>query len=177
MTTPFKTFSDGDVLAASDMNTIASTIPSTYKHTTTVNVASTTAETDLNSVTITGGDLTSTGSIRLKFVGVKTGNNNTAILKVYISSTAIFTKTSIATLWPSKAQALDIFIVNTATNAQRCVTTLQSGFTTAFPENDAQYATATIDTTANFTVKVTVQLASASDSYNGYFLIADEIVT
>ena len=118
-----------------------------------------TNETDLSSVSITGGTMGATGLILSYAAGTITGTAGTKTIRMDFGATTIATITHAAgtTLdWSITAK-----ISNTATGAQRIEVwrTADDGLAVVF-----DYSTAAIDTTANVTHKVTAQLGASGDT-------------
>lgn len=169
MPSPAKTWADGDSLLSADQN---AAFPSVQKHTTTVTTSGT-GEQDLNTVTFTGGDIRSTGGIRITAAGHKTGAAGFVTITLYIGATAIFT-----TDWSTGNSVGDVYlnsyIINTAANAQKTITLATRTDYIAF--GMPIYSTAAIDTTSNFAIKWTANCSNAGDTFSGYFLVAEEVV-
>jgi hypothetical protein len=173
--TPIKTWVDGDVLLAADLNAVQAALPSTYRQVSTVTVTGTLSESDLNTVTIKGNELGATGAMRFQFVCTKTGTAAAHTVKIKVGGNTIL---SHAQYWAGQTFVIDLLVQNTATNAQRNVATLVASWdsTNHNSDTDVAYVTTAVDTTADFIVKATVTLGNVGDSVSGYLLVGDEIV-
>ncbi len=123
-----------------------------------------TAETNLNTFSLTGGTLTSTGGIYIISAGTTTSTNSTKDIKLYFGSVLV------PTLQVPQANTddwlIEAWVFNTTTTAQKYITKAQraviAGGTVTFTGN--MFGSSTEDTTANVTIKTTATLANGSDT-------------
>ena len=149
-------FANTNSIAAADMNNLLRGL-----HRNNANSAHTgsTAETDLSSFAITGGTIGSTGMLIVEAAGTITGSAGNKTIKMKFGSTTLSDTgagTGAFDWW------LRVAITNTATNAQRVLMTLSDH--TSSGDFLMDYITASEDTTASVTVKVTGQLTNAADT-------------
>lgn len=119
-----------------------------------------TNETSLASTTITAGVMTATGSLRGFAAGTTTGTTDTKDVKLVWGSLTLDTIDIAA--GSANEWAFEFRISNTATGAQRIwVRAYDNG---ALQSGSPDYITATQDTTANVTLKVTGTLGGTTDT-------------
>lgn len=115
-----------------------------------------TGEDDLNTFVIPAATIGIAGGIRVTAAGTKTGANDNKTIKFYFGATAI---TFHAAANNTNDWKFEATIFNTATNSQQISWT---GWDGATPLQG--YDTASIDTTADVTIKVTGECANAGDA-------------
>ena len=158
-------FSDTNSITAANMN---NTFRGLHRDFTDNSHTGDTNETDLATVSITGGTMTSTGTLFFFGAGtITTGGGNKSI-KVDFGATEIVDTTA-------KAGTADWFvrgwIMNTATDAQR-IHVEWSDNTNATNFN-ADYTTAAIDTTANVTLRFRGLLSAVGDTITQTLFFVD----
>ena len=149
-------FTNSSSLVAADMN---NTLRGLYRDNSNHAVTGTTAETDLASLTITGGTIDTTGCLHVIAAGTITTATDTKRIRLYLGATAIVDTTAVTGTgdwW------IDCWIANTAANAQRIVATWSTPNSATNFNKD--YTTAAIDTSSNAILKVTGTLANAADT-------------
>ncbi len=118
-----------------------------------------TNETDLASFAMTGGTMGATGMVHIIAAGTTTGTTDTKTAKIYFGATNVATvaiASGADTDW-----VFDMWVFNTATNAQRIVTRWYESSATLEGVN---YSAATQDTTASVTIKCTGTMGGATDT-------------
>ena len=118
-----------------------------------------TNETDLASVSITGGTITATGGLHVLAAGTTTTAGGTKRVRLYFGATAIGDTTAVT---GTGDWFFEAWIYNTAANAQRCLV-LWSTHNSATNFNQ-DYITAAIDTASAVTLKCTGLLAAGGDT-------------
>jgi hypothetical protein len=155
-------FSNTDSVVASDLNNM---VRGLYRDNTTHTVTATTAETDMGSLSITGGTIGATGGIHVIAGGFLTApGSGSKAMKLYLGSQLIATVSRSA----SNLQdwVIEAWCFNTAANAQR--------WTVYFSTTDAEtvsmdYTLSTIDTASSQTLKLTGTLSNGGDSITQAF--------
>ena len=118
-----------------------------------------TNETDLTTFAMTGGTMGATGALHVLATGTTTGTTDTKTAKFKWGSLTVATiaiASGAATDW-----AFDIWIINTATNAQRIFSRAYEGTATL---EGVKYITHTQDTTASVTIKCTGTMGGTTDT-------------
>ena len=120
-------------------------------------VSGTASETDMASVTISGGTIGATGNIEIWAAGTTTGTTDTKDVDLYFGSAVIATvaMSNIAVEWFIHAR-----VFNTATGAQRIIIIAHE----AGAVEVGDYITTSEDTTANVIVKVTGDMNGTTDT-------------
>lgn len=149
-------FSSTDSLTSTNMNNM---LRGLYRDNSDYSVTGTTNETDLASTTITGGTIGATGCLHVLAAGTITGSAGNKRIRLYLGSTALVDSTSIA---GTADWSVDVWIFNTASNAQRVIVVFHSLGTTTTTAHD--YITAAVDTSTSQTMKITGTLTSGSDT-------------
>lgn len=125
-------------------------------------ITGTVAEMDLTSFTLTANTMGPTGALLINFSGTFTGAAGIKTVRFYFGGTAVITLAVLAadTYWNG-----EIWIYNTAANAQRAAYRMSSapgsGIVSTHVGASVTFAK---DTTANQTIKLTTQNASAADT-------------
>ncbi len=114
-----------------------------------------TGEDDLKTQSISANKLGTTGGVKILAAGTKTGSNGNKTIKLYFGTTSW---TMCAAANNTNDWRVEAEICNTATNAQRAS---WIGWDGATPLQG--YETATIDTTAAITLKITGECADPND--------------
>lgn len=123
-------------------------------------VTGTTSETDMASLSITGGTVGATGCLHIVAAGTITNVASAAkTVKLVLGSTTIATVSRTA----ANAQdwTIDAWMFNTASNAQRWRVIYSTADATTVTMD---YITSSVDTSSNQTLKLTGTLVSASDT-------------
>lgn len=150
-------FLNTDTLTAADIN---GCLRGLHRNNSSTAITGTVTETDMSSFTMTGGTMTATGCLHVLAAGTVTnvgGAQKDA--RLYFGATVIATVTRTG----ANAQdwLIDAWCYNTAAGAQRWhVVYSTADATTA----TIDYTTSAIDTTANVVIKVTGDLAGATDT-------------
>lgn len=118
-----------------------------------------TTETTLASYSVAANTVGATGGFRVLAAGSISGTAGTKTIRLYLGSALIATITQAA--GTNSDWFFDAWCFNTATGAQRWFVqrNTNDALTSSF-----DYATTSIDTTANQTLKVTAQLGNAADT-------------
>jgi len=150
-------FANGDFLTAAVMNNL---LRGLYRDNTDRAVTGTVTETDMASVTMTGATMGATGALHIMASGTVTDVGGAAKdIRLYFGATAV------ATISRTGANAqdwlFDAWCYNTATGAQRWHIVYSTADAVT---RTADYTTSAIDTTASVIVKVTGDLAGATDT-------------
>lgn len=149
-------YANTNSIVASDLN---NTLRGLKRDNTTYTVTGTTNETDMASLSITGGTITATGMLHVIAAGTITGAANSKRVRLYLGTTTLVdttAKAGTADWW------IDCWIFNTAANAQR-VAAVWGDHANATNFNH-DYLTATVDTASNQTLKLTGTLTDAADT-------------
>jgi len=149
-------FANTNSLTATDMNNV---LRGLYRDNTNHAVTGTASETDMASLTITGGTIGATGALHVVAAGTITTATDTKRIRVYFGGTAIGDTTAVT---GTGDWFFDVWIFNTAANAQRCL--VQWGNHNAATNINHDYITAAIDTSSNAILKLTGTLANAADT-------------
>ena len=149
-------FSNTNSLTATDLNNCYRGL---YRDNTNRSVTGTTSETDLGSLTITGGTISATGRIVLEAAGTITGAAGTKRLRVYFGGTSLYDSTAAA---GTADWFVRLIISNTASNAQRVSVEAHDHTNTTNYLFD--YTTAAIDTASNAILKITGTLGNTGDT-------------
>lgn len=150
-------YSNSDSITATDMNNL---LRGLYRDNSDHAVTGTVTETDMATVTVVGGTIGATGCLHILASGTVTNVGGTAKdIRLYFGATAV------ATVSRTGANAqdwlIDAWCYNTATGAQRWHIT----YTTADALTQSiDYITSAIDTTASVIIKVTGDLAGATET-------------
>ncbi len=118
-----------------------------------------TNETDLTTFAMTGGTMGATGALHIIAAGTTTGTTDTKTAKFVFGSLTVATiaiASGVATDW-----MFDVWIFNTATNAQRIISRSFEGTATL---EGVDYQTHTQDTTASVTIKCTGTMGGTTDT-------------
>ena len=118
-----------------------------------------TDETNLATFAMTGGTMGTTGSLHIIAAGTTTGTTDTKTAKFVFGSLTVATiaiASGATTDW-----MFDVWIYNTATNAQRIVSRSYEGTATL---EGFDYQTHTQDTTASVTIKCTGTMGGTTDT-------------
>jgi len=150
-------YANTNTLTANDMN---NTLRGLYRDNSDHAVTGTVTETDMASTAMTAATMGATGALHILASGTVTDVGGAAKdIRLYFGATAV------ATISRTGANAqdwlFDAWCYNTATGAQRwhiVYSTADAG------KRTADYTTSAIDTTANVTIKVTGDLAGATDT-------------
>ncbi len=150
-------FTDSQSLTAADANNM---LRGLNRDNTNHAVTGTTNETDMASLSITGGTIGTTGGIHVLAAGTVTNAASGAkTIKLVLASTTI------ATVSRTAANAQDWFIeawgFNTAANAQRWLVRYTTADATTLT---ADYTTSSVDTASNQTLKLTGTLVDGADT-------------
>ena len=146
-----------NTLTANDMNNV---LRGLFRDNSDYAVTGTTAETNMASTTLTANTLGATGALHIMASGTVTDVGGAAKdIRLYFGATAV------ATISRTGANAqdwlFDAWCYNTATGAQRWHIVYSTADAVT---RTADYTTSAIDTTANVTIKVTGDLAGATDT-------------
>ncbi len=118
-----------------------------------------TNETTLSTFNMTGGTMGTTGALHIISAGTTTGTTDTKTAKFVFGSLTVATisiASGAATDW-----MFDVWIFNTATNAQRIISRSFEGTATL---EGVDYQTHTQDTTAGVTIKCTGTMGGNTDT-------------
>ena len=127
-------------------------------------VTGTTNETDMGSVSITANSIGATGGLHAHAAGSITGTAGNRTIRIYFGGSSF--GTFVINAANNDNWIVDIWIYNTATNAQRImVRFVNANPSTGVVDNHyASYTTSSKDTTSNQTLKLTGQLANSGDT-------------
>lgn len=150
-------FTDTYSVVAADLNNM---VRGLYRDNTAHAVTGAVTETDMGSLSITGGTIGATGAIHVIAAGTITNTASAAkTVKLYLGATAV------ATVSRTGANAqdwlIDAWCFNTAADAQRWVVQYS---TTDAATVTADYTTSAIDTASNATLKLTGTLVDGTDA-------------
>jgi hypothetical protein len=150
-------FTDTQSVVAADLNNMKRGL---YRDNTNHAVTGTTAETDMASVSITGGTIGATGGLFILAAGTCTNvGGGTKDINLYLGSTLIDSVSRTG----SNAQdwTITAWLFNTAADAQRWFTVHSAADSTA---TLTDYATSAVDTASNATLKITGDLSNSTDT-------------
>lgn len=150
-------YSNGENVVAADLNNC---LRGLHRNNASTAVTGTVTETDMSSFTMTGGTMTGTGALHIMAAGTVTDVGGAAKdIRLYFGATAV------ATISRTGANAqdwlFDAWCYNTAAGAQRWHIVYSTADAVT---RTADYTTSAIDTTANVIIKVTGDLAGATDT-------------
>jgi|SRR5690348_8096121 len=149
-------FSSTDSLTSTNMNNM---LRGLYRDNSDHAVTGTTNETTLGTTTITANTIGATGCLHVIASGTITGSAGNKNIKFVFGGTTVSSTGSIA---GTANWLFDVWIFNTATNAQRILVILKDHSTaTAFSYG---YATTAIDTTSDQVLKITGTLINGADT-------------
>ena len=150
-------FADTQSVAAADLNNM---LRGLKRDNTTYSVTGTTAETDMASLSITAGAIGATGGLHVIAAGTITNVGSGAKdIKLYLGATVIATVSRTA----ANAQdwQIEAWCFNTAANAQRWKVVFSTADAVTL---SGDYTTSAIDTASTQTLKLTGDLADATDT-------------
>lgn len=150
-------YANTNTLTANDMNNVRRGL---YRDNTDHTLTGAVAESDLASVTITGGTIGATGRLIVEAAGAIANAAGTKRIRMLFGATAIYDTTAQAGTADWWVRAV---ISNTATGAQR-ISVTASDHTSATALTQKDYTTAAIDTTANVILKLVGTPAGAADT-------------
>lgn len=150
-------FTDTQSVVAADLNNM---VRGLNRDNTTYTVTGTTAETNLAPLSITGGTVGATGALHIVAAGTITNVGSGAKdIRLVLGSTTIATVSRTA----ANAQdwVIDAWMFNTSASAQRWRILHSTADATTLT---GDYTTSAIDTSSTVTLKVTGELADATDT-------------